>query len=593
VNPIKRKIQSNAAHSSLNAMSVVVFALLLLTTFRGIGFGVAALTLAGVAWRAWHVTDTQTIPAQLVLTCALLADWQQHTSRHSTVPLIVVGVAIMMLVVSFPAIRSIINRPRLRVANLPGFRPSPDALISPTVLQAATMGVIALLGVSAAVHVPIWPVFGSSLLALVAAGAVGLRGFRVRLRGEADTERFVAALEAYDPHFVLYFSAPDKTEYQVAMWLPYLERIGERFVIIIRERHSLAPLARVSSAPVLYCPSVAMVDRAVTDAMKACFYVNNGAKNSHMVRFNHMTHIQLLHGDSDKASSANQVTKMFDRIFVAGQAGIDRYAAAGVTIPGDKFDIVGRPQVETLTVESGPIAGAPNNDAAKKTVLYATTWIGLYNDANYCSLPIGERIIAELLRRQCRVILRPHPYTHKSVECSRQVARLEQMLADDRAKTGRAHVFGAAATTGMSLFDCINAADALISDISSVASDWLYTAKPFALTNTLANERAEFERAYPLARAAYVIDAAASNIAAVADDLLRDDPMVAIRRQVRVYYLGDFDEASYSDGFVSQARYYVETGPAGVFGARATEVETPAEVETVAPTEAPAEISVG
>jgi hypothetical protein len=126
-----------------------------------------------------------------------------------------------------------------------------------------------------------------------------------------------------------------------------------------------------------------------------------------------------------------------------------------------------------------------------------------------------------------------------------------------------------------------------------VASDWLYTAKPFALTNTLANERAEFERAYPLARAAYVIDAAACNIAAVADDLLRDDPMVAIRRQVRVYYLGDFDEASYSDGFVSQARYYVETGPAGVFGARATEVETPAEVETVAPTEAPAEISVG
>ena len=52
-----------------------------------------------------------------------------------------------------------------------------------------------------------------------------------------------------------------------------------------------------------------------------------------MVRFNQLTHIQLLHGDSDKASSFNPVTAMFDRIFVAGQAAIDRYAANGVLIP--------------------------------------------------------------------------------------------------------------------------------------------------------------------------------------------------------------------------------------------------------------------
>ncbi len=32
----------------------------------------------------------------------------------------------------------------------------------------------------------------------------------------------------------------------------------------------------------------------------------------------------------------------------------------------------------------------------------------------------------------------------------------------------------------MSLMDCINAADALITDISAVASDWLYSEKPFA-----------------------------------------------------------------------------------------------------------------
>src|SRR5690625_5823159 len=61
-----------------------------------------------------------------------------------------------------------------------------------------------------------------------------------------------------------------------------------------------------------------------------------------------MTHVQLLHGDSDKASSFNPVTAFYDNVFVAGQAGIDRYENNGVDIPKHKFTIVGRPQVESV-----------------------------------------------------------------------------------------------------------------------------------------------------------------------------------------------------------------------------------------------------
>ena len=61
----------------------------------------------------------------------------------------------------------------------------------------------------------------------------------------------------------------------------------------------------------------------------------------------------------------------------------------------------------------------------------------------------------------------------------------------------------------MSLFDCINRADAMISDVSGVASDFLYSAKPFALTNMAApRRRDEFETSFPLAKAAYVLDEA-------------------------------------------------------------------------------------
>ena len=157
-----------------------------------------------------------------------------------------------------------------------------------------------------------------------------------------------------------------------------------------------------------------------------------------MVRFNQLTHIQLLHGDSDKASSFNPVTAMFDRIFVAGQAGIDRYAANGVPHPAQKFDIVGRPQVETVAPTREHI-----RDVTDKVVLYATTWIGLYTDANYCSLPIGERSYQKLLERKATVILRPHPYADRDPGSARQIERLHQILADDRDRTGREHVFGA------------------------------------------------------------------------------------------------------------------------------------------------------
>jgi hypothetical protein len=42
------------------------------------------------------------------------------------------------------------------------------------------------------------------------------------------------------------------------------------------------------------------------------------------------------------------VHAIYDLIFTAGQAGIDRYARHGVSIPAEKFRIVGRPQVELI-----------------------------------------------------------------------------------------------------------------------------------------------------------------------------------------------------------------------------------------------------
>ncbi len=548
---VKERLRSWAVLIAVNALAVAAFATLGLTGQRALGYVLTGLALAGLVWHAWTRGFVETVAAQLLLAAAVFADYHDQHPVASGALLALTGAVLALLIIDQPVIAFVVERPRLRVANLPGYVPARATVLPPRWLYAANIAVVALAGLAALAGWPVGLLAVAVAVVVVATGVVGLQAVAQMLRGSLTERAFRVAIERYDPRFALHFSAPPDTEYHVTMWLPYLSRIGEPFVVILREPHSFEAIAAATGAPVVYCPSAPFIDQVVTDGMKACFYVNNGAMNTHMVRFNRLTHIQLLHGDSDKTSSFNPVTAMYDRVFVAGQAGIDRYAANGVLIPPEKFDIVGRPQVESIAV-----AGDEIRDVADKTVLYALTWVGLYTDQRYCSLPIAETIVAELLRRGVRVILRPHPYSARHPPSVRQIARLNQTLAEDRERTGRAHVFGDAATA-VPLVDLINSADALVSDVGSIATDWLYTRKPFALTDMTGQPRDAFEAGFPLARAAYLIDRTASNLGTVLDELLDTDPLAVTRRLTRNYYLGDFPSERYADGFVEAARKYL------------------------------------
>ncbi|HEY2793754.1 MAG TPA: CDP-glycerol glycerophosphotransferase family protein, partial [Micromonosporaceae bacterium] len=544
------KLQSSAVLTALNACAVATFAVLALTHARALGYVLAALTLAGIVGQV-RSQFARTITAQLLVAAGILVDYQRAPGIGAA-GIALGGFILATLIIDQPILAEVVDRPMVRVANLPGYVPEKRHLVTPRLLYAGNLALIAVAGVFALAGVTEW-LFVALAAALAGVTAwVGLEALQLRLRGSLTEKRLHTAIVAHDPAFALHFSAPDHTEYHVEMWRPYLERIGRPWVIILREPHSFDRIAAASSVPVIYTPLVQHIDDVITPNMKAVFYVNNGGKNTHMVRLNQLTHIQLLHGDSDKASSFNPVTAMFDKIFVAGQAGIDRYEANGVLIPRPKFDIVGRPQVESVQVASNHIG-----EVTDKHVLYATTWVGLYADVNFCSLPIGERIVAKLIERKVTVILRPHPYADRDPASVRHLTRLHQMLADDRTRTGRQHVFGPAATEQMTLFDCINRADAMISDVSGVASDFLYSGKPFALTNMLGESPETFAASFPLSKAAYVLDKPAANIDAVLDDLLEKDPLELARRETRVYYLGDFPEAGYADAFVAAARKYV------------------------------------
>lgn len=96
------------------------------------------------------------------------------------------------------------------------------------------------------------------------------------------------------------------------------------------------------------------------------------------------------------------------------------------------------------------------------------------------------------------------------------------------------------------LYDCFNVADAMVSDISSVVSDFIASGKPYAVTDSAAVGAEEFKRQNTAVRAATIL----SNSAAELGELLeavRDpaaDPLAEDRVELKQYLLGPDEPTS-------------------------------------------------
>ena len=405
----------------------------------------------------------------------------------------------------------------------------------------------------------------AAVLVLVSLVIIGAAMFDVvrRIRARRSFQQDLPEiLEEMAPVFYIYWHAPPRSAFQVTMWLPYLERLGVPFAIVVRTVGNFRQLRLRTEHPVILRRSMSDLDDLIVPSARGVFYVNNAMRNNHMIRYSTLTHIQLLHGESDKASSANPITRMYDRDFVAGQAAIDRFDTYGVPMPREIFRIVGRPQVEDVHQARGPIG-----ELADPSVLYAPTWLGYQAETNYSSLPVGADIVRALLARGCRVVFRPHPYARRSPELRQACQEITELLAADAAATGREHLYGQVAEREMEVVDCFNAADAMISDVSAVVGDFLHSGKPLAMVSPRAGAE-EFVAANPMARAAYVLvarDGVLQNLEPVMDALTGEDPRRAERERWATYYLGDIPRDGYAQRFVDVAREELgldETGAA-------------------------------
>ncbi|WP_328707719.1 hypothetical protein [Streptomyces mesophilus] len=96
------------------------------------------------------------------------------------------------------------------------------------------------------------------------------------------------------------------------------------------------------------------------------------------------------------------------------------------------------------------------------------------------------------------------------------------------------------------LYDCFNEADAMVSDISSVVSDFIASGKPYAVTDSAELGTEEFKRRNTAVRAAVILDNKADRLGELLE-AVRDadaDPQTEARRDLRQYLLGPDDVPS-------------------------------------------------
>jgi hypothetical protein len=380
-----------------------------------------------------------------------------------------------------------------------------------------------------------WPVWAA--LALVVAG-VAFVGYRVlarrRLIGRLpspDDERgaVLEALQSLAPEVVVYFSGGPDTTYQLNVWLQSIERIEQPCVIFLREGRHLDSLLPTST-PVLVLPRAQDVEAFQLPSMKVALYPTTVIKNNHMIRLRGLRHVFINHGDGDKAVTYSPLHRVFDEIWVAGQAARDRYLQRGEGVRAEQLVTIGRPQLAHIQrVASGVPVTPP------VTVLYAPTWEGNFDGVNYSSVaPMGEALVSELLTcgLDVRVQFKAHPATGSRLE---RAATARASIERNLAASTRHRVVG---TEPDALYTAFNEADILIADISSVVPDFLASRKPYIVTNPQDLPVQDFHAQFPSTIGGAVLGTDVATVVAAIDDAIGPDTHRERRLELATYFLG-------------------------------------------------------
>ena len=174
-----------------------------------------------------------------------------------------------------------------------------------------------------------------------------------------------------DAHVLAYYADDPTRSYQLIQWLEVLEVLHAQHPvgIVARDADVASLLAERTSLSIFLAPTFSELTElyAVLDA-KVVLYCNNSSLNFQSLVDGRMLHAHINHGESDKQSMASNNAKAYDRVFVAGEAAVQRHLDGLMEFDPGRLVRIGRPQ---LDLRPAPVL-APTT---RRTVLYAPTWL--------------------------------------------------------------------------------------------------------------------------------------------------------------------------------------------------------------------------
>ncbi|MET9785578.1 hypothetical protein ABZZ18_05460 [Streptomyces canus] len=422
-----------------------------------------------------------------------------------------------------------------------------------------------------------------------------------RPAGEQEVlDWFDAWLAEYRPTVGLYFSGGASSAYQANMWLEPLAKLDGRPVIILRERFMMQKIA-ATDVPIVCLPKVSTLLRLEQSTLQVLIHPSNSGKTSQVLRIPTIKHTFVNHGESDKLSSCNPYAKAYDEVWVAGPAARERYAAAEVGVEDKDVVEIGRPQLDAVRPYEGPPTGTyttvlyaptwegwdgnPGNtsviEAGENIVraLLADPGVRLLYKPHPLTGSVDARAgaadlrIRELVRAANRersgerhaddgeLSRRTRELDRLTIASFRAAAdSVERMLLQSTPEPGRSQAVARATAAWEraywaslpewehqvvtdarpALYACFNRADLLISDVSSVVSDFLASGKPYAVANTSGLSEAAFRAAFPTAGAATVLTPDAVGVRGLLDAVRKPelDELAGARAELKRRLLG-------------------------------------------------------
>ncbi|MBO1333939.1 hypothetical protein [Streptomyces sp. VRA16 Mangrove soil] len=415
-------------------------------------------------------------------------------------------------------------------------------------------------------------------------------------------------LADYQPTVAMYFSGGTTSAYQANMWLSTVAELDGKPLIVLRERFMVNKID-ATDVPIICFPKVATMFSLENSTLKMMLHPANAAKTSQVLRIPTIKHAFINHGESDKLSSCNPYAKAYDEVWVAGPAARDRYQLADVGVEDKDVVEVGRPQLSPIKVGSGPATSAYttvlyaptwegwDGNPGNTSVILAGENIVRHLLADdrvrliYKPHPMtgsqvpaageaNQRIMAMIREANTRRSgARPGP--EAAAELTRAAAALdkltstsfrtsademEKMLLQGKPSHGRAAAVAEATAAWEeaywasfpewehlivtearpAIFTCFNQADVLISDVSSVVSDWLSSEKPYAVANTSGLSEADFRTGFPTVSAATILTPGAKGVPALLAAVRgeKDDEYAEARLELKEHLLGPSDPPS-------------------------------------------------